>query len=428
MLRSLPDETEDAMGAATSLESFDLINPGTFARHGYPHEAWSELRRRAPVHFVESNRSMPFWAITKHADIVRIGKDPDTFANEPDLVIRTPDMAPPGELKFPPTLIQLDPPIHGKYRKIISKHFTPGALRRIHGDIERIAREIVDGLLAEGDEGRCDFVEKVSAPLPIAVIAWLLGVPRSDWKKLFDWTNRTIGSGDPEYQVEGQSSAETARQANVEIFTYFAHLVEEKKRNPGNDLVTVFAHAEVDGQPLPMIDVLSYCNIIVVAGNETTRNATSGGILTFIQHPDQLRKLQADPALLRPAIEEVLRWTSPIIHFARTAQVDTEIRGQRIRKGEKLALFYPSANRDEDVFDEPYRFDITRDPNRHLSFGIGEHFCAGAHVARLELEFAFKYLLPRIAEIELDGPVERLHSNLVGGIKHLPIHYRLRPQ
>jgi len=416
------------MSAGFEFDAAELISPNTYASRGYPHEEWAELRLRDPVHFVEGNAPMPFWAITKHADIVRIGKDPATFGNVPDLVIRTPEMASPDEFRPPPTLIQLDPPIHGKYRKIISKHFTPGALRRIHADIEQIAREIVLDLLAEGNEGRCDFVEKVSAPLPIAVIAWLLGVPRPDWKKLFDWTNRTIAPGDPEYQVEGQSPAETSRQANIEIFTYFAQLVEEKKRNPGDDLVTVFAHAEVDGEPLPMIDVLSYCNIIVVAGNETTRNATSGGILSFIEHPDQLRKLQADPRLLRPAIEEVLRWNSPIIHFARTVNADTEIRGRRIRKGEKLALFYPSANRDEDVFEDPQRFDITRDPNRHLAFGIGEHFCAGAHLARLELEFAFKYLLPRIAEIELDGPVERLHSHLVGGIKHLPIHYRLRPE
>jgi len=415
------------MTAAALREPADLILPESFARRGYPHAAWTELRSGDPVRFVPENASMPYWAITKHADIVRIGKDPDTFTNTPDLVIRTPDMLREDEFRPPPTLIQLDPPIHGKYRKIISKHFTPGALRRIHGDIERIAREIVEGLLEEGDQGVCDFVEKVSAPLPIAVIAWLLGVPRSDWKQLFDWTNRTIGSGDPEYQVEGQTQAETARQANIELFQYFARLVEEKKRNPGDDLVSVFAHAEVDGQPLPLIDVLSYCNIIVVAGNETTRNATSGGILAFIEHPEELRKLQSDPGLLRSAIEEVLRWTSPIIHFARTAASEAEIRGKRIRKGDKLALFYPSANRDEEVFDAPFRFDISRDPNRHLAFGIGEHFCAGAHVARLELEFAFRYLLPRIAEIELAGPVARLHSNLVGGIKHLPIRYRLKP-
>jgi cytochrome P450 len=175
------------------------------------------------------------------------------------------------------------------------------------------------------------------------------------------------------------------------------------------------------------MDVLAYCLIIVIAGNETTRNATSGGMLALAQHPAELAKIQKNPALLPTAIEEILRWTSPIIHFARTATQDVEIRGKKIRKGEQLALYYPSANRDEDVFDRPFTFDVTRDPNRHLAFGIGEHFCAGAHVARLELEVAFKHLLPRLAEVEVAGEVERLRSNLVGGIKHLPIRYRLTP-
>ena len=176
-----------------------------------------------------------------------------------------------------------------------------------------------------------------------------------------------------------------------------------------------------------MMDVLAYCLIIVIAGNETTRNATSGGMLALAQHPAELAKIQKNPALLPSAIEEILRWTSPIIHFARTATQDVEIHGKRIRKGDQLALFYPSANRDEDIFDDPFTFRVDRDPNRHLAFGIGEHFCAGAHVARLELEVAFKTLIPRLPELELAGPVSRLHSNLVGGIKHLPIRYKLAP-
>jgi cytochrome P450 len=331
------------------------------------------------------------------------------------------------EAMFPKTLIEMDPPKHGKYRKIVSKRFTPGALKRWHADIDRIGREIVDGLLETGDQGEVDFVEKVSAPLPIAVIAWLLGVPRSDWKLLFDWTNRTIGANDPEYQQAGTSGTETARAAMIELFQYFAKLVEEKKKNPADDLVSLFATAEVDGEKLPPMDVLAYCLIIVVAGNETTRNATSGGMLALAQHPAELAKIQKNPALLPTAIEEILRWTSPIIHFARTATEDLEIRGRRIRKGEHLALYYPSANRDEDVFEDPFTFRVDRDPNRHLAFGIGEHFCAGAHVARLELEVAFKSLLPRLVDLELAGPVERLKSNLVGGIKHLPIRYKLRP-
>lgn len=414
------------MAAAESFAISPLVDPDHYVAHGYPHELWTRLRREDPVHRVEQNPEMPFWAITRHADIAVIGKQPEKYLNGPTLTIRTEPQ--PDDSAFPKTLIQMDPPRHGLYRKIVSKRFTPGALKRWHADIERIGKEIVDDLLATGDQGEIDFVEKVSAPLPIAVIAWLLGLPRSDWKLLFEWTNRTIGAGDPEYQQAGVANAsETARQAMVELFQYFAKLVEEKKKNPGDDLVTLFAHAEVNGEKLPIMDVLAYCLIIVVAGNETTRNATSGGMLALAQHPAELAKIQKNPALLPSAIEEILRWTSPIIHFARTTTQDVEIRGKRIRKGEQLALFYPSANRDEDVFEDPFTFRVDRDPNRHLAFGIGEHFCAGAHVARLELEVAFKSLLPRLVDLELAGPVSRLRSNLVGGIKHLPIRYKLRP-
>ncbi len=411
------------MAAAVPLDDLQLIDPARYAAHGYPHDAWRRLRSEDPVHRFESG-PIPYWAVTKHADVTAIGKRPDLYLNAPRLVL-----ADYGDEGFqpPPTLIELDPPQHGKYRKIISKRFTPRALRRIHGDIERIARKIVDELFEEGDEGEVDFVDKVAAPLPIAVIAWLLGVPESDWPLLFDWTNRTIGADDPEYQREGEGSDETARQAMVELYQYFAELVEEKKKRPADDLVSLFASAEVDGEKLPPIDVLSYCQIIVVAGNETTRNATSGGMLALIEHPNALRSIQAEPGLLRPAIEEILRWTSPIIHFVRTAARDVELRGRRIREGDHLALLYPSANRDEEVFEEPWAFRIDRRPNRHLAFGVGEHFCAGAHVARLELEMAYRFLLPRIEEIELAGPPARLTSNLVGGIKHLPVRYKLRP-
>jgi hypothetical protein len=214
--------------------------------------------------------------------------------------------------------------------------------------------------------------------------------------------------------------------AMTELFMYFARLVEEKKKNPADDLISLFAHAQVDGQPLPPMDVLAYCLIIVVAGNETTRNATTGGMLAFIEHQQELRKLQARPNLLPSAIEEVVRFTSPIIHFCRTATEDYELRGKRIRAGDKVGLFYPSANRDEEIFERPNEFLIDRDPNPHLGFGIGEHFCLGSHLARLELMVAYKHLLPRIEEIELAGPIERLHSALVGGVKHLPIRYQVQ--
>jgi cholest-4-en-3-one 26-monooxygenase len=409
----------------TSPRDLELLDPNLYVDFGYPHEAWAQLRREAPVFRYERD-VMSYWAITKHADIGWIGKQPDKFLNGTTLVIRTEPDAPAGGFRPPPTLIEMDPPRHGAMRKLVSKRFTPGALRKIHGDIEQIAKEIVDGLLEGGEEGECDFVERVAAPLPIAVIAWLMGVPKSDWKLLFDWTNRTIGAGDPEYQVAGETAAQTSQKAMIELFQYFAKLTEERRKNPGDDLVSALVHAEVDGAKLAPLDLLSYCMIIVVAGNETTRNATSGGMLALAQHPGELAKLQRNPALLGSGIEEILRWSSPIIHFARTATEDVELRGQKIRKGDQLALFYPSANRDEEIFAEPFSFRVDRDPNRHLAFGIGEHFCAGAHVARLELEMAYKYLIPRLESVEVAGDVKRLRSSLVGGVKHLPIRYRLK--
>jgi cholest-4-en-3-one 26-monooxygenase len=412
--------------AVTPPDDFHPIHPDHYAAHGYPHALWKRWRREDPVHWFDRTEGKPFWCITKHADIVTIGKRPEQFLNGPRLVL---NHLPEQPNIFPPTLIQLDPPKHGIYRQLISKRFTPRYLRAIHGDIERIGKDIVDALLSKcgsGEHGECDFVREVSAPLPIAVIAWLLGVPESDWPLLFDWTNRTIGAGDPEYQQEGKTPQESAMAAMTELFGYFAKLVEEKRRKPADDLVSLFAGLEVDGQPIPEIDVLTFCLIIVIAGNETTRNGTTGGMLAFIENPDEMRRLQRDPGLLDSAVEEVVRYTSPIIHFGRTATVDFPLRDKVIREGDALALFYPSANRDEEIFEDGDAFRIDRNPNPHLGFGIGEHFCLGSHVARLELAVAYRHLLPRIAEIEVSGPIERLHSSLVGGVKRLPIRYKLK--
>jgi cholest-4-en-3-one 26-monooxygenase len=402
----------------------DLIDPDVYVEHGYPHEAWTWLRENDPVRFIEREKGSSYWAITRHDDIMTIGKDPARFLNEPMLVLEFEPRPEGAEFQAPQTLIQMDPPKHNAFRQLISRRFTPRALKKIEQDIHDIAFEIVDDLFQRGREGECDFVREVSAPLPIAVIAWLLGVPRSDWELLFKWTNEIIGAGDPEYQREDAGGG-TATNAMAETFQYMASLMEEKRKNPADDLASVLVHAEIEGQNLEPMEVLAYYFIIMVAGNETTRNATSGGMLALIQHQDQLRKLQAEPERIDDAIEEILRWTSPIIHFARTANEDVEIRGRQIRKGDQLGLFYPSANRDASVFEDPFRFDIARKPNRHLAFGIGEHFCAGAHVARLELKLAFEYLIPRLEEVELAGPVERLRSQLVGGVKHLPIRYKL---
>lgn len=417
--------TAAPMSSSTIPDGTDLLCPAAYARGGYPWARWDRLRRETPISQLML-AGKPYWAITRHADITTIGRSPELFLNGPKLVIRDTSGDDESFAARPKSLIEMDNPQHRAHRRLISNRFTPRALKAIHGDIDRIAREIVEKLLAKGDGATIEFVEHVSAPLPIAVIAWLLGVDESDWNLIFDWTNRIIGGDDPEYQPVGKTRQEDGLSAMTELFTYFAKLVEERRRNPKDDLISLFTQAEIDGKKLDMMEILAWCQIIVVAGNETTRNATSGGLLAFIEHPEQLRRLQADPGLMRPAIEEVVRWTSPIIHFGRTAARDTVVSGVEIKAGEELALFYPSANRDEAVFPDPYSFRIDRNPNPHVGFGVGEHFCAGAHLARLELEMAFKYLLPRIAEIEVAGPIDRLHSNLVGGIKRLPIRYRLK--
>jgi cytochrome P450 len=410
-----------------SLAALDIFSPDAYAAHGYPHAEWARLRREAPVFWYARNEVRPFWAITRHADVVAISRQPELFLNGPNSV-DIPAEPGIGEFDLPPTIISMDPPRHGIYRQLLSRRFTPRALRALEADIERIGREIVEDLTRDGLEGEVDFVERVAMPLPIAVIAWLLGVPREDWRSLFDWTNRLAGPSDPEYRQAGEQHAgETRARANAEIFAYFERLIAERRREPRDDLVSLLGAARLDGEPLPRAELLSYCMLLVVGGNETTRNAATGGMLAFIENPDQVARVQREPALLDSAIEEILRWTTPIVHMARTAARDVELHGQKIRGGDVLALFYPSANRDEEVFEAPFRFDVGRVPNRHLTFGIGEHICLGAHVARVELRVAFRHLLARLRDAELAGPVERLRSSQVGGIKRLPIRYRLRP-
>jgi len=258
------------------------------------------------------------------------------------------------------------------------------------------------------------------------VIAELLGVPHQDWEQLFQWTNETIGGSDPEFQ-QGTSTQETLDRARLGLFQYFSDMVAERIKQPTNDITSIVANAKINGQPLPQLELLSYFFLLVVAGNETTRNATTGGLLALIENPDQWARLKKDPSLLKPAVEEIVRWTTPVIQFARTATEDTEIRGQKIKAGESVCLFYPSANRDEEVFEEPFKFDIGRNPNPHIAFGIGEHFCLGANLARLELEAIFRQIVDRMEYAELAGPVSRLRSSFVGGIKHMPIKMKLNP-
>jgi cytochrome P450 len=413
--------TQQISRTELAFDPMDLISGEYFAANGYPHRQWTHLRRHAPVFRVEGPKAAPFWAITKHADIIEISKRPRLWLNGPRLAVfeedgtRRPEEAP---LKH---LLNMDPPEHAEYRSIVSRSFTPRGVSGLEPEIENITRKVLDDV---ADRTECDFVIDISSKVPVAVIAELLGVPRKDWDMLFQWTNQIIGGGDPEFQT-GSNPDETFEAARIGVFQYFSDLVAERKKRPTSDMTSIVANAKVNGAELQTIELLSFYLLLVVAGNETTRNATTGGLLALIQNPDELRRLQQNPSLIKIAVEEIVRWTSPVIQFARTATQDTEVRGQKIQAGESVCLFYPSANRDEEVFDEPFKFDVGRNPNPHLAFGIGEHFCLGANLARLELEVIFRNLARRLDRVELAGPVQRLRSSFVGGIKHMPIRYKL---
>ncbi len=402
--------------------TLDLVTPEHYQRHGYPHAEWTWLRRHDPVFWYDRPMVDPFWAITKHADIIAIGKQPEVFLNGPRLAVFTRDLPPPEEGQVQ-HLLNMDPPQHGRYRRVTSGWFTPRAIRAMDGKVERVTREVLDAA-AESEMG--DFVRDVSAKITIAVIAEMLGVPRRDWELLFRWTNEIIAPQDPEFQ-HGATAQETIERSRLELFTYFHELATQRRATPSDDIVSVVANAQVNGEPLPPVELLSYYFLLVVAGNETTRNAMTGGMLAFLEHPGEWDKLRRDPACLDGAVEEIVRWTTPVIQFARTATRDYELRGKTIRAGQSVCLFYASGNRDEEVFEDPFRFRIDREPNLHIGFGMGEHVCLGAHLARLELRHAFAQLRQRLEHCEPAGTVERVRSSFVGGIKRAPMRWRIAP-
>jgi len=402
--------------------TLDLVTPEHYERHGYPHPEWTWLRRHDPVFWYERPNVEPFWAITKHADIVEIGKQPEIFLNAPRLAVFTKDLPPPGE-GAARHLLNMDPPDHARYRRVTSGWFTPRAIRAMDAKVARVTREVLDDAARKRDG---DFVQDVSARITIAVIAEMLGVPRNDWELLFRWTNEIIAPQDPEFQ-HGATPKETLDRARQELFLYFHDLATQRRAKPTDDIVSVVANGEVNGTPLPPVELLSYYFLLVVAGNETTRNAMTGGMLAFLDNPSEWQKLRRAPALLDSAVEEIVRWTTPVIQFSRTATRDYTLRGKTIRAGESVCLFYASGNRDEEVFDDPFAFRVDRQPNLHIAFGMGEHVCLGAHLARLELRHAFAQLRKRLEACERTGPVERVRSSFVGGIKRAPMRWQITP-
>ncbi|GAB4338447.1 MAG: cytochrome P450 [Dehalococcoidia bacterium] len=412
------------MTQTLALADIDLSDPEIFQK-GIAHEAFRVLRREAPVHWYDGNdRIKGFWSLTKYEDVHHVSRNPELFISSRGITQVEPreptDEGPIGGV-MGRMMIMMDPPEHVRVRRLVNKGFTPRAIREMEAHIREITTGIIDEV---APKGRCDFVTDMAAQLPLAVICEMMGVPRESWQRMFDLTNRVLGSGDPEYQVAGdEEGGETIRAGMMEIFQTFVSLVAERRAEPRQDLVSVIVGAEIDGQQLSDGDILMFCLLLIIAGNETTRNAISGGLLALDAHPEQKRKLLEDASLMPSAVEEILRWTSPVAHMARVATRDTEVRGQRIGEGERVVMWYPSVNRDEDVFPDPDRFDITRSPNDHLAFGIGEHFCLGANLARLELKVMFEELLQRLPGIRVAGPVELLRSNFIAGIKHIPVEF-----
>jgi cholest-4-en-3-one 26-monooxygenase len=403
------------------IDSSELVDPERYARRGYPHEVWTRLRAEAPVASFAPEGYQPFWAITKHADVMDIARQPLRFSSAQGLNLRRAgQVVPPTDL-----LVMLDPPRHGPMRRAANPRFTPRGVRERRADLERIAEEIVTGAAPARSSGELDFVEGIAAPFPLAVIASLLGVPHEDWDRLFRWTNEVIGKDDPEYRRPGETPGQTIKRARAEVHAYFDRLIEQRRNEPRDDLMSELIGTEVEGKPLTRRQLVLYCELLVEAGNETTRNAISGGLLVFSERPGEWEKLRTHPELLPDAVEEILRWASPISHFTRVATEDYELRGEMIRAGDQVALYFASANRDEEVFEDPFAFRVDRRPNPHLTFGFGEHFCLGAQLARIELEIIYGLLLERLESFDVSGPVERLSSITNGSIKHLPLRYRM---
>ncbi|WP_275572336.1 cytochrome P450 [Mycolicibacterium vanbaalenii] len=398
-----------------------FADPSAYADEARLHAAMTHLRAHAPVSWVEVPGYNPFWAITKHADIMAVERDNLVFTNSPRPVLTTAEGDAQHEAMGISTLIHLDDPQHRKVRAIGADWFRPKAMRALKVRVDELARTFVDQMYERG--GECDFVQEVAVNFPLYVIMSLLGIPESDFQRMLTYTQELFGNDDAELQ-RGESMEERGL-ALFDMFTYFNEITSARRAQPTEDLASAIANARIDGAPLSDIDTVSYYLIVATAGHDTTSATISGGLQALIENPDQLQRLQQNPGLMPLAVEEMIRWVTPVKEFMRTAQQDAEVRGVKIAAGESVLLSYPSGNRDEDVFTDPFRFDVGRDPNKHVAFGYGVHFCLGAALARMEINSFFTELLPRLKSVELAGRPEHIATIFVGGLKHLPIRYSL---
>jgi cytochrome P450 len=397
--------------------AIDLYDPDGYVA-GPPHEALAELRRTQPVYWQDMPDQPGYWAILKHADVVHVAKEPNLFsASEGGVVLE--DLAPEQLVHMRNMLLAMDPPRHLAYRRPVLPPFAAKVIARLEDRIREMCRTILADAAAKGD---VDFVHDVAGSLPTQVIGELVGLPREDWAYIHHLAEINTHGQDPDVNPEGFDKPSSANTSTWDMARYAVEFAQKRRAEPPrDDLMTVILEAEFDGSKMTDGDFGGFFTQLVTAGNDTTVTMLAGGLLALLQHQDQLAELRADRSLVPGAVEEILRWANPLHYFRRTATADTVIRGQEIRAGDKVAMLYTSANRDEDVWDDPQRFDIHRDPNPHLSFGIAEHFCLGVHLARLEGKVFFEELLATFPTIELAGEPKRTRSNLNNSLNRLPI-------
>ena len=393
----------------------DFSDPALYEQ-GIPHEAFRDLRLTDPMRWQPEIDGKGFWMFTRHADVTTISKDWETFSSHRGTVLLQ-DLAADLLAQQQLMMLNMDPPDHTKLRLLVNRGFLPRFVNKLEEHVRELAREVIDNVI---ERGECDFVTDIAMELPLQVIAEMMGVPKEDRIKLFQWSNRMIGSNDPEYAA----SPEDAANAAAELFMYANEIAIERRKTPGDDIVSALLTAEVDGQSLSDMEFDLFFLLLTVAGNETTRNLLANSMLALFENPDQWAALTKSGSASLYSVEEFLRWGTPVMQFRRTAQRDVEMHGKQIKEGDKVSIWYSAANWDDEMFDAPMAFDVARTPNQHLSFGAGgPHHCLGASLARMEIRVMYDELIRRMPDIRQAGPAQLLRSNFIHGMKHLPVAF-----